>query len=69
MWYGYNFKSNTPVLTLFALNVYDVNTIINHGVELKEKYPPLIYHFMFQQLKSMLMVFFANRHIIILDIM
>ena len=30
---------NTPVLTPFALNVYDVYIVINHGVELKEKSP------------------------------
>ena len=34
--------------TPFALNIYDVNIVISHGVELKEKYPPLIYHFMFR---------------------
>ena len=33
---------NTLVLTPFALNVYDVYIVINHGVELKEKAPPLI---------------------------
>ena len=26
---------NTPVLTMFALNVYDVHIVINHGVELQ----------------------------------
>ena len=52
---------NTPVLTPFALNVYDVNIVINHGVELKEKSPPLIYRFMFQRLKPVLMVFCASQ--------
>ena len=33
---------NTPVWTLFSLNVYDVYIVINHGVELKEKAPPSI---------------------------
>ena len=33
---------NTPVLTPFALNVHDVYIVINHGVELKAKSPPLI---------------------------
>ena len=33
---------NTLVLTPFALNIYDVNIVINHGVELKEKAPTLI---------------------------
>ena len=33
---------NTPVLTLFALNVYDVYIVINRGVEPKEKSPPSI---------------------------
>ena len=33
---------NTPVLTPFALNVYDVYIVINHGAELKEKAPPSI---------------------------
>ena len=35
-------RCNTPVLTLFALNVYNVYIVINHGVELREKSPPLI---------------------------
>ena len=35
-------KCNTPVLTPFALNIYDVNIVINHGVELKAKAPTLI---------------------------
>ena len=34
---------NTPVLTLFALNVYDVYNVIDHGVELKAKDPPSIW--------------------------
>ena len=33
---------NTPVLTLFALNEYDVYIVINRGVELKEISPPSI---------------------------
>ena len=33
---------NTSVMTSFALNVYDVYIVINHGVELKEKRPPSI---------------------------
>ena len=33
---------NTSVLTPFSLNIYDVNIVINHGVELKPKSPPLI---------------------------
>ena len=35
-------RCNTPVLTLFALNVYDVYIVINHGVELKAKASPWI---------------------------
>ena len=35
-------KCNTLVLTSFALNVYDENIVINHGVELKEKSSPSI---------------------------
>ena len=50
---------NTPILTSFALNVYDVYIVINHGVELKEKSPPSIYRFMFQQLKSLPKVYFV----------
>ena len=59
---------NTPILTPFALNVYDVNIVINHGEEPKEKSLPLIYRFMIRRLKSMPMVFCASWHIIILDI-
>jgi len=33
---------NISVLTPFALNVYDVYIVINHGVELKVKAPPSI---------------------------
>ena len=62
-------ECNTPVLTPFALNVYDVNIVFNRGMELKAKAPPLIYCFMFLQLKSMPMIFCATRHIIILGIM
>ena len=36
---------NTPVLTSFALNVYDVYIEFNHGVDLKEKSPPSIWLF------------------------
>ena len=36
---------NTPVLTPFALNVYDVYIVINRGMELKEKTPPSIWLF------------------------
>ena len=32
---------NTPVLTLFALNVHEVYIVINHGVELKAKSPTI----------------------------
>ena len=59
-------ECNTPVLTSFALNIYDVNIVIDNGVELKEKSPPFIYRFMFWRLKSTSMVFWAKRHIIIL---
>ena len=34
---------NTPVLTPFALNVYDVYIVINRGVELKAKALPSIW--------------------------
>ena len=34
---------NTLVLTPFALKVYDVYIVINHGAELKEKSPPSIW--------------------------
>ena len=34
-------KCNTPVLTPFALNVYDVYIVINCGVELKAKSPTI----------------------------
>ena len=33
---------NTPVLTPFALNIYDINIVWNHGKELKAKALPLI---------------------------
>ena len=36
---------NTPVLTPFALNVYDVYIVINRGVEVKAKAPPSIWLF------------------------
>ena len=52
---------NTPVLTPFALNVYDVYIAINRGVELKAKSPTMDYCFMFQQLKSLPMVFLASQ--------
>ena len=52
----FSIDCNTSVLTPFALNVNYVNIVINHGVELKAKAPPLIYHFMFWRLKSMPMV-------------
>ena len=35
-------ECNTLVLNPFALNVYDVYIVINHGVELQEKAPPWI---------------------------
>ena len=35
-------RCNTPVLTPFALNAYDVNIIWNHGKELKAKVLSLI---------------------------
>ena len=41
-------ECNTPVLNPTALNVYDLYIVINRGVELKEKGPPWICHFMFQ---------------------
>ena len=28
-------ECNIPVLISFSLNIYDVNIVINHGVELK----------------------------------
>ena len=37
------FCCNTPVLTPFALNVYDVYNVIDRGVELKAKAPPSIW--------------------------
>ena len=46
---------NTPVLTPFALNVYDV--YINRGVELKAKAPPSIWLCYVQRLKSLPMVY------------
>ena len=42
-------------------NVYDVYIVTNHGEEIKAKSPPLIYRFMFRQLKSMPMVFCASQ--------
>ena len=51
---------NTPVLTLFSLNVYDVYIVLNHGVELQEKSPPWIIVFTFWRLKSLPMVFCAK---------
>ena len=44
---------------MFALNVYDVYIVINHGVELKAKAPPLISRFMFRRLKSLSKVYFV----------
>ena len=35
-------KCNTPVLTPFALNLYDIYIVINSGVEIKGKAPPSI---------------------------
>ena len=57
---------NTPVLTPFALNVYDVYILINRGVEIKEKAPPSIKCLMFRRLKSLPMVYHDIWHIIIL---
>ena len=45
---------NTPVLTLFALNVYDVYIVINRGVELKAKSPPSIWLFYFSVIEVVL---------------
>ena len=36
-----NQKCNTPILTPFALNVYDVYIVINCGVKLKAKIPTI----------------------------
>ena len=47
----FNHNGNTPVLTPFALNVYDVNIVFNHGMKINAKEPLSIYHFMFQRLK------------------
>ena len=33
---------NTTVLTLWYLIAYDVNIVLNHGVELKAKAPPWV---------------------------
>ena len=46
-----------PSFDLVCINVYDVNIVLNHGVELKVNAPPWIYCFMFRQLKSMSMVY------------
>ena len=54
-------ECNTLVLTPFALNIYDLNIVINHGVEMKEKSPPFIYRFMFQRLKTTPMLFHASQ--------
>ena len=51
---------NTPVLTPFALNAYDVYIVINRGVELKEKSPTMDYHFYVSMIKSVPMVFCAS---------
>ena len=59
LWYSPS--CNTSVLTSFALNVYDIYIVINHGVELKAKIPTMDYNFMFWQLKSLPMVFCASR--------
>ena len=39
---------NTLVFNPFALNVYDVYIVSNHGVELKAKAPPSICYAMFR---------------------
>ena len=62
-------ECNIPDLTPFALNVYDIYIVINHGLELQQKSPPWIILFMFQRLNSLLMVFCASRNIIILNMM
>ena len=36
-------ECHTPVLTPFALKIHDVYIVINRGVELKAKAPPLIW--------------------------
>ena len=43
-YYEYRFGQhcNTPILTPFALNVYDVYIVINRGVDLEAKSPPSI---------------------------
>ena len=54
-------KCNTPILTPFALNVYDVYMVINCGVELKEKIPTMDYRFYVLTIKSVPMVFCASQ--------
>ena len=34
-------ECNTPILTSFALNIYDTYIVNNHGEELKAKAPPI----------------------------
>ena len=51
---------NTPVLTPFALNAYDVYIVINCSVELKTKIPTMDYRFYVSAIKSVLMVFCAS---------
>ena len=59
-------KCNTPVLTPFALKVYDVYIVINHGAELKEKGPPSIWLCYVRRLKSFPMVYHDIQHILVL---
>ena len=55
------FVCNTPVLTPFALNVYDVYIVINRGVKLKEKIPTMDYRFYVSVIKSVPMAFCASQ--------
>ena len=59
-------KCNTLVLTSFALNVYDVYIVINHGVELKAKAPPSIWLCYVWRLKMLSMIYRDIRHITVL---
>ena len=48
-----------------SLNVHDVYFVINHGVALKAKAPPLIWLCMFRQWGWLPMLYHAIRHIIV----
>ena len=56
-----SYDCNTPVLTPFTLNAYDVYIVINRSVELKEKIPTMDYHFYVSAIKSVPMVFCASQ--------